>query len=361
MKILKIIGKILLILLIINILFIAFFYIKNESYLESPTEENLSYLRENKKVINDKNENQYDLTGFFDQDFYDSNVFLLGENHGFAEVQNIDFELFKHLNQKIGIRYYIAEMDSIRSKRLNQYLNDSIKNNSLLRSIVVDIEKRIPQQSSKQLFEKWEKIYDYNKTLSYSDKIEVLGIDKDFDDDSRKLSRDSIMISNFINIIEERNLEDEKFYGLFGYSHVLQEGYGEFNHIPFAGKLKRHSKMNNVKSLVCYNIDSEVYLPENDQFPAPDDHKLTILNEDGPIMLVKGINDLRELTKPNSVTLFDLDSSDSPYRTSQNLGGIKVNFFSIDVITKSSEINTTDVLQYVFLIRNSKALEPIKL
>jgi hypothetical protein len=214
MKILKIIGKILLILLIISILFIAFFYIKNESYLESPTEENLSYLRENKKVINDKNENQYDLTGFFDQDFYDSNVFLLGENHGFAEVQNIDFELFKHLNQKIGIRYYIAEMDSIRSKRLNQYLNDSIKNNSLLRSIVVDIEKRIPQQSSKQLFEKWEKIYDYNKTLSYSDKIEVLGIDKDFDDDSRKLSRDSIMISNFINIIEEL-LNSQKDLGFY--------------------------------------------------------------------------------------------------------------------------------------------------
>ena len=128
MRILIIIGKILLVLLIINLLIIAFFWIKNDNYLESTNDKNLSYLRKNKKVVFEKEESQYNLNGFFDEDFYNSYVFLLGENHGFAEVQNIDFELFNHLNQKIGVKYYIAEMDSIRSRRLNQYLNDSIKN-----------------------------------------------------------------------------------------------------------------------------------------------------------------------------------------------------------------------------------------
>lgn len=359
MRILKIIGKILLVLLIINLLIIAFFWIKNENYLESTNDKNLSYLKKNKKVIFDKEENQYNLNGFFDKDFYDSDIFLLGENHGFAEIQNIDFELFKHLNQKIGVKYYIAEMDSIRSKRLNEYLNNSIKNNSILESVVIDIKQRIPQQSSQQLFEKWEKIYDYNKTLLESGKITVLGIDKNFDDKTRNLSRDSIMSLNFKRIIEKRHLENEKFYGLFGYAHVLQEGYSNNNFRPFAVRIKSFTKKNSIKSLVCYNLDSEVYLPENDQFPAPEDHKLSILNEDGPIMLVKGINDLRELTQPNSVTIFDLDNTNSPYHENQYLGGIKVNFFGPDVITKSTNVFTTDVLQYVFLIRNSKALEPI--
>ncbi|GLB49394.1 hypothetical protein [Neptunitalea lumnitzerae] len=357
MRIIKILGKILLVLLLLNLFIIAFFWIKNENYLESPNQKNLSYLKNNKKVIL---ENRDRLNGFFDQEFYDSDVFLLGENHGFAEVQNIDFELLKHLNQKIGLKYYIAEMDSIRSKKLNQYLTDSIKNNSILRSVVIDIKQRIPQQSSQQLLEKWEKIYDYNKTLPDSSKITVLGIDKNFDDDSRELSRDSMMTLNLKSIINKRHLENEKFYGLFGYSHVLQESYSESNFRPFAVRIKSFIKKNKIKSLVCYNIDSEVYLPENDQFPAPEDHKLTILNEDGPIMLVKGINDLREITQPNSVTIFDLDNTNSPYRENQYLGGIKVNFFGPDVITKSSDVSTTDVLQYVFLIRNSKALEPIQ-
>lgn len=359
MKVLKIIGKILLPLLIINLLAIAFFWIKNEYYLESTNDKNLSYLKKNKKVILEKDENQYDLNGFFDQDFYDADVFLLGENHGFAEVQNIDFELFKHLNQKVGVKYYIAEMDSMRSKRLNQYLNDSIKNNSILKSVVIDIKQRIPQQSSQQLFEKWEKIYDYNKTLPDSQKITVLGIDKDFNDTTTNLSRDSIMTLNFKSIIAKRHLENEKFYGLFGYAHVLQEPYSPYDFRPFAVRIKSFTKKNSIKSLVCYNIDSEVYLPENDQFPAPEDHKLSILNEDGPIMLVKGINDLRELTQAHTVTLFDLDNTNSPYNEHQYLGGIKVNFFGPDVITKSPHVFTTDVLQYVFLIRNSKALDPI--
>ncbi|MBZ9632641.1 hypothetical protein LB465_17825 [Salegentibacter sp. LM13S] len=236
----------------------------------------------------------------------------------------------------------------------------SIKDNSILRKVVLDIGQRIPQQSSHQLFEKWEKIYDYNKALPDSSKITVLGIDKNFDDNSRKLSRDSIMTLNFKRIISKGHLENEKFYGLFGYAHVLQEGYGENNFRPFAERIKSFTKKNSIKSFVCYNLDSEVYLPENDQFPAPEDHKLSILNDDGPIMLVKGINDLRELTDTNSVTIFDLDNTDSPYKKNQYLGGIKVNFFGSDVITKSPDVFTTDVLQYVFLIRNSKALEPIE-
>ena len=114
--------------------------------------------------------------------------------------------------------------------------------------------------------------------------------------------------------------------------------------------------MDKVKSIVVYHSDSEVYLPKNSQFPTPDSEKIGFLNDDGPITLVKGINDLEEITEPNSITLFNINGDDSPYKNSQNLAGIKVNFFAEDLLPLSSNNATVDYFQYVILGRNSKAL-----
>jgi hypothetical protein len=55
-------------------------------------------------------------------------------------------------------------MDSITSKKLNQYLDNPIKKDqALLKEVVKAIGYRIPQQSSSELFDKWSLIYDYNK------------------------------------------------------------------------------------------------------------------------------------------------------------------------------------------------------
>ena len=358
MKFLKFVGKTLIVLLILNLLIISIFWIRNQDYKGSKNDENIAYLKANHKVISD-NSNEYDFTNFFNKDFYDSKIFLLGENHGFAETQSIDLELFKHLHKTIGVKYYLAEMDSVCAKKLNSFLNKASKDTALLKQIVIDIKQRIPQQSGKQLYNKWSKLYDYNHKFKQTEKITVLGIDKDFDDESTAISRDSIMILNFQNIIKDKNIENEKFYGFFGFAHVLQEAYGETQHRSFAARLKRSYPKNKIKTFVCYNIDSEVYFPKNDQYPSPSDGKTKILNEDGPIMLVKCINDLKVLTKANSVTLFNLNSEDSPYHSSKYLSGIKVNFFGGDALSKSPKVHTTDVLQYVFLIRNSKAITPI--
>src|SRR5687768_10499945 len=47
----------------------------------------------------------------FDKAFYNSKVIMLGEVHGFAMPQELDFELLKHLNQKTGLTHYLAEVD----------------------------------------------------------------------------------------------------------------------------------------------------------------------------------------------------------------------------------------------------------
>jgi len=106
--------------------------------------------------------------------------------------------------------------------------------------------------------------------------------------------------------------------------------------------------------MVSYTIDSEMHLPKNPQFPTPPYEKVNWINADGPLMLVKGINDLKELSQPNSISLFKLNAQNSPYADSQDLITVKSRMFG-ESIVPSDKSHTTDYFQYVFLLRNSKA------
>lgn len=349
-KILKFIKITFISLLSIILLFIAYLYISNKLFLESKDDDNISYLSKNNVQISASIDEK-----LFDDEFYKSQVFLLGEIHGYADNQKIDQEMLFFLNKKVGVKYYIAEMDSLTAKKLNVFLLEKQKNKAILKEVVESVKKRIPQQASQELFDKWNAIYDYNQKLADSLKITVIGIDKNFDDES-KGSRDEAMVSNFENSIKKRHLENEKFYGLFGYFHTLQKKT-ESGRATFAAGLKDSGVK--VTSLVCYTIDSEMYLPKNPQFPTPENEKVDWLNADGPLMLVKGINDLKELSKPESITLFKLNAKNSPYLKSQNLITVKSRAFGENIVPLK-DASATDYFQYVFLLRNSAALTKLK-
>jgi hypothetical protein len=349
-KILKFIKITFISLLSIILLFIAYLYISNKLFLESKDDDNLSYLSKNKVQIGASIDEK-----LFDDEFYKSQVFLLGEIHGYADNQKIDQEMLFFLNKKVGVKYYIAEMDSLTAKKLNIFLFEKQKNKAILKEVVESVKKRIPQQASQELFDKWNAIYDYNQKLADSLKITVIGIDKNFDDES-KGSRDEAMVVNFENSIKKRHLQNEKFYGLFGFFHTLQKKT-ESGRATFAAGLKDSGVK--VTSLVSYTIDSEMYLPKIPQFPTPENEKVDWINADGPLMLVKGINDLKELSKPESITLFKLNAKNSPYLKSQNLITVKSRAFGENIVPLK-DASVTDYFQYVFLLRNSKALTKLK-
>jgi len=349
-KILKIAKITFITLFAIVLAFIAYLYISSKIFLESKNEENISYLSKNNVQISGSINEK-----LFDADFYKSQVFLLGEIHGYADNQAIDKEMLLFLNKKAGVKYYIAEMDSLVAKKLNAFLLEKQKNKTALKEVVETIKKRIPQQSSQELFDKWSSIYDYNQNLADSLKITVIGIDKNFDDES-KGSRDVAMVANFKSAIKKMNIENKKFYGLFGFFHALQKKT-ESGRETFAEGLKESGIK--VTSFVSYTIESEMYLPKNPQFPTPEDEKVDWLNADGPLMLVKGINDLKEVSEPNAITLFKLDANNSPYLKSQKLVTVKSRAFGENIVPlKDASVN--DYFQYVFLLRNSKALTKLK-
>lgn len=349
-KFLKIIKFTSITILSICVLLILYFFISNKIFLGSKNEDNITYLAKNNTEITSSINDR-----LFDDDFYKSKVFLLGEIHGYADNQKLDKGLLLFLNKKLGVKYYIAEMDSITAKKLNNFLKDSLKNQETLKEVILAINNRIPQQSSQELFDKWNEIYDYNQKLNDSLKITVIGIDKNFDDDS-KVARDAAMVINFKNSIKKLKLENEKFYGLFGYFHVLQN-INENGKKTFASELKKSGIK--TTSFVSYTLDSEMYLPKNPQIPTPENEKVDWINADGPLQLVKGINDLKELSKPNSMTLFKLNSKGSPFLKSQHLSRVKSRIFGESIVPKEGTF-TTDYFQYVFLLRNSKALTKLK-
>ncbi|MCC9165229.1 hypothetical protein [Pontibacter harenae] len=361
-KTLKVFAKVVLVLVLLPLVVYFYFWIKNINFIGKTDDEAIEYLTHNKQDITLRFKRDELDTRLFDDTFYNSQVFFLGESHGYADVQLVDKYMLMHLNRELGVRHYIAEMDSIRAYRLNLFLEQDTKDSLLLKQVVRDIRMRIPQQSSKELYQKWLDIYDYNKTLPDSLKITVIGVDKDFEDTSRAIERDSMMLVNFKRAVERQGLENEKFYGFFGYTHVLQSSYGEENIYPFAAKIKRSDLpfANKVQSIVCLTLDSEMSLPKNHQFPSPPDEKTSLINSDGPVTIVKGIKDLRAVTHQNTITLFSLNSANSPYKRNQNLAGIKVNLVGNDILPSNTEQKTTGFFQYAILVRNSKALTSLE-
>src|SRR5688572_2861211 len=134
-KMIKVIGGIIAVLLLVPLIAFLFLWTKNQIFLEGVEHENLAYLTQNKYTI-DRTLAAFPESEPFDTEFYNNQVFLLGENHGYADVQLLDKYLLMHLNKKVGLRYYLAEMDSSRAAKLNDFLSKDNKDIPLLKQVV---------------------------------------------------------------------------------------------------------------------------------------------------------------------------------------------------------------------------------
>lgn len=352
----RILIFILLILFIVPLSLVAYGYIRGLIYMGGKNPEYITYLKKNSELIPPTG--ALNLT-LFDSTCLTASVFLLGEIHGYADVQSLDDRLFIFLNHKAGVRHYIAEMDSIRAKQLNTFLAGDTSDTLLLKQVIKAVALRIPQQSSRELYQKWLRLYTYNKALSTDKKIVVHGIDTDFSDTLTTISRDSAMFLNLQSILAKQPLKGEKFYGLFGYYHVLQAGIGQKDRYPFAAKLKRSNCLgpNAIRSLICLPLESNMYMPATiPGYPKVPHEQLAWFNADGPLALVYGIEDLKSSSRLNTQTLFRLDGAQSPYKTDQRLLGVRSTLIGDNILPATTTRPTTDYYQYVVLLRGSKAL-----
>jgi len=112
----------------------------------------------------------------FDEAFYNNQLFLLGEAHGVQKPQEVDFELFRHLNQRAGVRYYVGEFDCAKAYYLNQYLRTG--DDSTLLRVFRSWVRDESQWANQDLFGKFRKLRALNLTLPPKRQIQFVGLDE---------------------------------------------------------------------------------------------------------------------------------------------------------------------------------------
>lgn len=403
----------------------------------SEKEQRLSYLRSNMEILQESDVPEFKL---IDKESDHPALYLFGAYHGSVSPQILDLKLLKYFVLEKKIRYYFIEVDFTLAHYLNRYLSSG--DTALLKQVVLKYQKRVPQDASIQLFNKWLKIKAFNDSLPAERKIEVIGIDviispvlylnyldelhksvaytnnlldslteykktnwddyelytnqksrlgkfllsihNDFQHDQEKyrkglgrnflafkmlidnasyivgnkyIDRDSLMARNYLAMKSNDMLTNGTGYGFLGFSHVLQANIGET--VPFGCYLKKSNVT--VRSILGLMKDSKVMWKlnrkENGDYKSYDIAR----NQAGYKWNYRqeGINVIDRLAGNSNLTLFDLERSVSPFRKQLyfiNLSrGAKANDW---IITKDH--TTTDFIQYIILIKKSKASVPIQ-
>jgi len=111
----------------------------------------------------------------FDAAFYQNQVFLLGESHGVGRLQDLDFELLRHLNQRAGVRHYLAEVDGAKAYFLNQYLRTG--DEATLRRVFASWIRTQQPWGNADFEAKIRRIRALNQSLPPARRIRFVGID----------------------------------------------------------------------------------------------------------------------------------------------------------------------------------------
>lgn len=341
----------------------------------------------------------------FPADFYEGRLFLLGESHGSAAPSVFDLELLTHLNTRIGLVDYVAEVDPVQAHWLNRYLATG---DEALLARVFDVWNSGSQWANTAYEDKIRAIRALNLSLPEARRIRVHGIDaiqdwplladmlqaggatldraafdaakgaararvaaaalKAAPDAGRHTEllaalerqasgagREQMMFANYTALVQGAALGDRPAYGLWGAAHVLQ---APVNGSPRLAALVRGSTLpasSRLRSIVLYALDSAVQFP----IPLPTGVgrvRFTDGNVDGPVVKLSGSSALRGASRPDTLTVFRVDGDRSPYANGQELIALRS---SMDPgLTPEPGRATTDYMQYVGVYRGSDWAPP---
>lgn len=178
--------------------------------------------------------------------------------------------------------------------------------------------------------------------------------------------REKNIFANFQRLYRAQHLEREKLYGFWGLQHVLQSplqgGSTSFASMVRQSSLPVHDK---VVSLMCVFADCQMLVPSGWLPPASQENghrygQTDKFNHNGPLVVLEGVEELKQRTQPGSTTLFRLDApaaatTHQPIRVSYSLGaplGQNMQF--------KPELPATAYVQYLVLVRNSAAVQPLE-
>jgi hypothetical protein len=106
----------------------------------------------------------------------ENRLFLLGEVHGIAIGQELDFALFRSLNELRGVRIYTGEFDVAQAAKFNAYLRDG--DEAHMRRVFQFWFEQHAQWANKDYMQKLRRIREWNATLPPGRKVMFKGADR---------------------------------------------------------------------------------------------------------------------------------------------------------------------------------------
>jgi hypothetical protein len=373
----------------------------------------ITYLKENSETIPLNKSFSFKM---LDQDIKENKLILVGEIHGFEEPQKFDYELFTHLHSNHQVRQYYAELDFVQALVLNQYLesgDEKLLNDALRKWAVIQ------GRNNKDYFDKFRRLYQFNKQLADNEKIKFIGVDKlqdikltlnflnslsksteieisetvdlsailnqislldslysdsldilftlshinnNFKYFSEKTNREKVLFENFHSLYNQMNPNKDMVYGYFGLFHVFQ--YKVNGQQPLAS-LIRTSDLGLDDKILSMNflmLDSYMAMPSN-QLPAfmQDDGKYTKMSISSDAMLfvyIYGIKDFKRMTPEYHKSLVKMNAENSPYDNSNRM----TKTIQLLPVTEKMEFDEKGkpYVQYTVFVRNSDWAEPEK-
>ena len=340
----------------------------------------------------------------FPKAFYRSRLILLGESHGAAAPQGLDLELLAHLNRRIGLTDYLAEIDPVQADYFNRYLDTG--DEALLKRVFDYWTKSGAQWGNRAFEDKVRAIRRLNATLPASRRIRFTGIDSVQDwglvaewiagsgeqpagafaataasdrasaalaalgdkpgDGAAELratladiaagqNRETVIFNNYARAVRGGKLGNRPAYGLWGLYHVMQAGVNRTQ--PFAARIAASDlpAAGKTASIALLALDSAVQIPG----PFPDGVKrlrMTNFNIDGPFVMVKGAATLRAASDPATITLFDTGARGSPIAAT-DFGQITTSVGQ-SFVTDDNGPQARRLVQYVGVVRDSDWAAP---
>ena len=348
-----------------------------------------AYLQENMHTLNLAESDG----GFrFDDAFYDHKFFMLGEVHGFQRVQDVDLALLTHLNEELGVRLYLAEINPTAALSFNHYLKTG--DDDLMLEVFQTWHDEIRSQwGNREFLSKIQKIRVLNSGLPEARQIFFIGIDgpvneafaekvlraidtpeTEIDQLNLKLLRSALdrgdeasrythMLANVGDVQDA--FPNDRFYGLWGFFHIQKVPVNGAE--PLAMRLNADGQtwagqVATIATLctgACLNMMPSGVFPG---LPKPDAGQLYTnipLSYDKPyIFRARGVNDVKKVAGEAPLTLFDLNEDGSPYFTGHRLVGSS-GYMSMLQRFKI-EGGAAEASDALILIQGSDALRPLE-
>ena len=112
----------------------------------------------------------------FEPGFYDSKLYLVGEAHGAQKALDFDLALMKHLNQRVGLRWLMAELSYVQAERFNAFLDTG--DETFLNPIFARWLSSQAQWGNQQHYDKILALRAYNLTQPVDRRLRFFGVDR---------------------------------------------------------------------------------------------------------------------------------------------------------------------------------------